>query len=86
MSAVARSSRREVRNPVLGLPAAELLATLPPEAADALSAVLSDIRWSAAQKAEECWERHKPPMAAYWKAVAVYAGHIRRAIGKRATA
>lgn len=28
--------------------------------------------------ARECWRKHKAPMAAYWKAVAVYANHASR--------
>ncbi len=75
-----RSSQVEVRNPVLALPAARHLAALPPDARAVLAAVLDDIRQDAANRAETCWRRHKAPMAAYWKAVAVYARHIRRAI------
>jgi len=68
-----------IRNPVLGLEAAARLRDLPPEAAQALRDVLADIRVDALKRAEECWRKHKAPMAAYWKAVGVYAGHIRRA-------
>lgn len=76
-----RSSRAEVRNPVLGLPAAARLSELPPEARDALRAVLADLRADSRARADDCWARHKAPMAAYWKAVSVYAGHIARALG-----
>lgn len=75
------------RNPVLALPAIARLQALEPAARQALAEVLADLRQDAAARAETSWRRHKAPMAAYWKAVAVYAGHIRRAIkqpGRRA--
>ena len=75
-----RSSRPDVRNPVLALPVARHLAELPPETRVVLAAVLEGIREDAAERAEACWRRHKASMAAYWKAVAVYARHIRRAL------
>lgn len=74
-----RSSRSDVRNPVLKLAACEKFRALPPDARDALVDLLTDLRRDAADQAQKCWKRHKPPMAAYWKAVAVYAGHIARA-------
>ncbi len=77
--AVARSTRREVRNPVLALPAARRLQAMPLEARDALRLVLIDLRDDARARAAECWRKHKAPMACYWKAVAVYAGHLARA-------
>ncbi|MEB2353434.1 MAG: hypothetical protein OZ924_18745 [Burkholderiaceae bacterium] len=78
-----RSSRPETRNPLLALPSAARLAALPPEAREALRAVLLEIRSDASERAQICWRRHKAPMAAYWKAVSVYAGHAARAIGKK---
>lgn len=75
-----RAARREVRNPVLALPSARRLSALPPEAAAALRAILIDIRVDASVRAQESWRKHKAPMAAYWKAVAVYAGHIARSL------
>jgi hypothetical protein len=69
-----------VRNPLLALPAAQQLANLPPEAARALRALLLEIRADARQRAEISWRTHKAPMAAYWKAVAVYAGHTARVL------
>lgn len=74
-----RSSAPEVRNPVLGLPSAAQLRELPPEARAVLASVLMDIRAEARVKADESWRKSKGPMAAYWKAVATYAGHIARA-------
>ena len=75
-----RSSRAIVRNPLLALPASERLRDLPPEARDALRELLIEIRADAASRAQVCWKRHKAPMAAYWKAVSVYAGHTARAL------
>lgn len=59
-------------------------AALPPEARQALRACLSDLRVDALQRAELCWTRHKAPMALYWKCLGVYAGHLARAIGRKA--
>lgn len=76
----ARSARPDVRNPVLGLASTGALLQLPPECRQALAAVLLEIRHEAHGKAEVSWRQRKGPMAAYWRAVAVYAGHIARAI------
>ena len=54
--------------------------TLPPSARQALRAALLDLRRDAQQRAELQWRRHKAPMACYWRAVGVYAGHIARAL------
>jgi hypothetical protein len=75
-----RSLRPDVRNPVLALPSAVDLANLPPEAREALAAILKDIRVSAHAKAQESWRKNKGPMAVYWKAVGAYATHIYRAV------
>lgn len=47
----------------------------------ALKAVLLDLQLDARRRADDCWRRHKAPMAAYRKAVSVYAGHTARALG-----
>jgi hypothetical protein len=73
-----RSARSDVRNPLLTLPSAQALAELPSESKEALHALLLDLAAAAAWRAEESWRRHKAPMAAYWKAVAVYARHTAR--------
>lgn len=75
-----RSDRREVRNPVLALPATRRLLALSPEVRELLADILGDLAGDARARAEECWRRHKAPMAAYWKAVSVYAGHLRRVV------
>ena len=53
---------------------------LPPSARHALRAALLDLRKDALYRAELQWRRHKAPMACYWKAVGVYAGHLARAL------
>ena len=80
MSVVERSNRPDVRNPVLALPAFARLRELDEPSRAALRAILTDLRVDARARAEECWRRHKAPMAAYWKAVSVYAGHLARAL------
>lgn len=67
-------------NPMLALPGVKRMQTLPPESRDAIRAALLDLRFDAATRAEKSWRTHKAPMAAYWKAVSVYAGHLARAI------
>lgn len=76
----ARSARAEVRNPVLGMRAFQKFATLHPAVLDALADLLQEMHVEAAARAEQCWRTRKAPMAVYWRAVSVYAGHIRRAI------
>jgi hypothetical protein len=73
-----RSLNAAVRNPLVGLPAASRIRHLPDGAREALGELLAQISADARVRAEKCWRTHKAPMAAYWKAVAVYAGHARR--------
>jgi hypothetical protein len=73
-----RSLRADTRNPLLALPAAIEIQALPPAAAAALDSLLLELSEDARGRAEKCWRKHKAPMAVYWKAVAVYAGHARR--------
>lgn len=80
LSGVPRSSRRDVRNPVLALPAAERITRLPWKTRAVLAELLVDLADDARERAQECWRRHKAPMAAYWKAVSVYARHIARVL------
>lgn len=84
-----RSSRPEVRNPVLRLAssrrAAELFAALPEETRQGLLDALAEMSEECRVLSEKCWRKHKAPMAAYWKAFAVYWRHIRLAL-RRPTA
>jgi len=78
-----RSARAEVRNPILALPASDRLRSLDEPARAALRDVLLDLQCDARGRADECWRKHKAPMAAYWKAVSVYAGHVARVLGRK---
>lgn len=76
----ARSAKREVRNPILGLPQVKAIQALPPEQREPLRRLLIDLALESQIKAEKSWRTRKAPMAAYWKAVAVYSKHIARAL------
>lgn len=67
-----------VSNPLLSLPSAGGIQSLPAEAKAALRTLLLDLRREAADKAQANWKRNKGMSAAYWKAVSIYAGHIAR--------
>lgn len=73
-----RSNRREVRNPVLALPATARLLALPAEQRQVIYEILGDLTADARQRAQVSWRQNKGPMAAYWKAVGAYAHHFRR--------
>lgn len=75
-----RSSSAAVRNPVLALPAISQLQDLPPASRAAMRAIMRDLAADSRIRADKCWRTHKAPMAAYWKAVSVYAGHLGRAL------
>ena len=59
---------------------ARRFANLPPGAREALAGALVDLRRDARKRAELQWRRNKAPMAFYWRVVAVYAGHLARAL------
>lgn len=71
---------RTGRNPLASLPAFRALQQLAPESKALLRGLLYDLRRDAAARAEHSWRRHKGPMAAYWRAVSVYAGHTARGL------
>jgi hypothetical protein len=75
-----RSLRREVRNPVLALPAAQRLLALPPEQRALFAELMLDLTRDARARAQQSWVKNKGPMAAYWKAVGAYAHHIRQVL------
>lgn len=77
-----RSNSAQVRNPLLALPAADQLRALDAGSKAALRAVLIELQIDARDRAQKCWDRHKAPMAVYWKAVGVYAGHLARVVGR----
>ena len=75
-----RSNRADVRNPLLRLPAMQSLQRLPGNEREHLRELFREIAADSRERAEKCWRTHKAPMAAYWKAVSVYAGHTARAL------
>lgn len=77
-----RSSRADVRNPVLALPGVAALRALDPSTRAIIAAALREIQTDARERADKCWKTHKAPMALYWKAVGVYAGHLARALSR----
>ena len=79
---IARSSRSDVRNPVLALPGVVALLALDPSTRAVIAAALREIQADARVRADKCWRTHKAPMALYWKAVGVYAGHLARAVSR----
>lgn len=81
--AVDRSNRREVRNPVLSLPAVKRLDELSPETRAIVADILGDLVKDARSRAQQSWIKNKGPMAAYWKAVGAYAHHFRRVVAGR---
>ena len=76
----ARSTRREVRNPVPALPEARHILDIPPPERAILADLLRDLAIDAAARAQDAWRRHKAPMAVYWKACSVYARHLERVL------
>jgi hypothetical protein len=77
-----RSSRPDVRNPILALPEVQALLDLPPESRAALASVLTGIARTKREMAEHSWRRNKGPMALYHKIVGVYAGHTARVLNR----
>ena len=75
-----RGARREVRNPILMLPAAKSILDLPIEHRRPLGVLLRQLSQQAAEKADASWKSNKGIMAAYWKAVSVYAKHLAHVI------
>lgn len=73
-----RSLRPDVRNPLVNMPAARLIQALPKDARDAVRQLMREISVDANGRAQKCWAKSKAPMAAYWKAVSVYALHASR--------
>lgn len=73
---MSRSNAAGVRNPVTLLPAAAELAGMPPDVRASLGRVFRQLSNTARGNANKAWRTHKAPMAAYWKACAVYSRHI----------
>lgn len=73
-------TRAERCNPVLQLPACRQLLSLDPTTRGVIRVVLLDLQRDARLRADKSWRKHKAPMAAYWAAVGVYAGHLARVL------
>ncbi len=83
-ASIGRSSRAEVRNPVLLLPAfREILDQVPADQRRLMGTLLRQLADEAAAKGDQCWARGKAMMGAYWRVVAVYSRHIAHAIDRR---
>lgn len=79
-----RSLRPDVRNPMLAIPAMQAIIAfcerdqpIPPRM---LRALLKALAADCRDRADKAWDKHKAPMASYWKVVATYAGHTQRAM------
>lgn len=73
-----RASRADVRNPLSTLPACDGIQKLPPEARQALYALLLDVRTEARERAARCETQNKWWSRTYWLCLAVYALHAAR--------
>ena len=65
------------RNPMMELPPAKRIANLPMDAKEALDDLFGELSDYAERLAEHSLRKHEWKMAAYWRAVAVYARHAR---------
>jgi len=82
-TALPRSSRADVRNPMLAIPEVQAeFEKLSPEASAALERVLRALSKTWRAKAEHSWKTRKPPLASYWAQNAVNARHLALAIQK----
>lgn len=84
MSEMARSSRVEVRNPLLALPEVQAILARPLEDRKLLGDLCAACSRAFRAKAEHCWKTRKPPMAAYWASWAVMARHAAAVLRRRA--
>lgn len=76
----AQRDRRTVANPILALDGVAELCALPPETRAIMIRALQAMRKDALARGQKCWDTHKAPMAVYWKAVGVNAGHFARVL------
>lgn len=69
-------------NPLMGLPAMAALACMPIWVRATLVQLMAEIKQWAEAKAQHSWKKRKAPLAAYWLACGVYAGHVGRGLRK----
>ncbi len=72
---MSRATQPSVRNPIAALPAAQMLRDLPAVDRAAMRGLLNALAKDCRERANKSWRTHKAPMAAYWKAMSVYARH-----------
>jgi hypothetical protein len=80
---ILRSSRADVRNPVLRLPEAAALAEwcrAHPDGAALLRGLIRALSRSSHADADRSWAKRKGFAAFYWRAMGIYARHIAAAI------
>ena len=65
---------------MLRLPAAKSVLAPPIETRRPLGLLLRELSADAQRQADASWKSHKGIMAAYWKAVSIYAKHLARVI------
>jgi hypothetical protein len=62
------------------LASVQRLAALPADVRELVRAAFREISADARARGNEAWRKHKPPMAAYWKANAVHFRHLALAV------
>lgn len=77
-----RSSRPDVRNPVLRLPAAQELLALDRPTRLLLKRILRDLKRQCRDEERRAYATRKGPLTAYWMATGTYAGHLAAICGK----
>jgi hypothetical protein len=79
-----RSARREVRNPILGLPAAQaILAELSPDQRKRFRDLFRQLKVQCRAKEADAYRYRKGPMTAYWMAAGTYSGHLAHVLNGR---
>lgn len=68
----------EKQNPLLKLPAARRICSMPEEFRREWKQLRLELKAQAAKKANGNWNKRKYMNTAYWKVVPVYAGHAAR--------
>jgi uncharacterized membrane protein len=79
---VARSSRPDVRNPILSLPAALELLALPRAQRLIMKRLLRELKAQCREQERRAYSQRKGPLTAYWMAAGTYAGHVAAVLGK----
>ena len=81
-----RSSAPDVRNPLLKLKSAAALRDLPWAARAAIRAVMVGVRAESQRRADAGWCVRRVHIAARWKCLAIYSGHVVKLLGPDARA